>query len=163
MSVPATVERLALLGYRAALAAEEPDGPRAETPGVVALAARRPRRGPSSRGVRSAATAAGRDRGHRAGRGGELTGHELDALIAGDPGPETGPDNLSRPAVLRAVAPLRDGVPQTLDDLLVGVWEDLSSRQTTSCPVCRGAMTPRQAAGRGSVVGRCSSCGTSVS
>jgi len=31
----------------------------------------------------------------------------------------------------------------TLDDLIVGVWEGLSSHHTVTCPVCSGKMTPR--------------------
>lgn len=55
---------------------------------------------------------------------------------------------------------------QTLDDVLVGAWEDLSAHRTVACPVCHGAaMRPRygsgQVAGGTAVVGgRCADCGS---
>lgn len=50
---------------------------------------------------------------------------------------------------------------QTLDDLIVGAWEDLSAHRTVTCPVCqRASMRPRYGAGQGAVGGRCGDCGT---
>ena len=50
----------------------------------------------------------------------------------------------------------------TLDDVLVGVWEGLSSHHTVTCPVCSGKMTPRYGSGARPVGGRCRRCGSSL-
>jgi hypothetical protein len=50
----------------------------------------------------------------------------------------------------------------TLDDLLVGVWEGLSSHHTVTCPVCSGKMAPRYGSGARPVGGRCNRCGTTL-
>ncbi|WP_354697896.1 hypothetical protein DSM112329_03551 [Paraconexibacter sp. AEG42_29] len=50
---------------------------------------------------------------------------------------------------------------QTFDELIVGVWEDLSAHRTVTCPVCQSAaMRPRYGAGQGAVGGRCGDCGS---
>ena len=46
----------------------------------------------------------------------------------------------------------------TLDDLIIGVWEGLSSHHTVTCPVCSGKMTPRYGSGARPVGGRCKRC-----
>lgn len=49
----------------------------------------------------------------------------------------------------------------TLDDLVVGAWEDLSAHRTVTCPVCgSAAMRPRYGAGLGVAGGRCGDCGS---
>jgi hypothetical protein len=50
----------------------------------------------------------------------------------------------------------------TLDDLMVGVWEDLTAHRTVACLACGEAMTPRYSAGPAPVGGRCTSCGTTI-
>jgi hypothetical protein len=50
----------------------------------------------------------------------------------------------------------------TLDDLLVSVWEGLSSHHTVTCPVCSGKMAPRYGSGARPVGGRCQRCGSTV-
>jgi len=50
----------------------------------------------------------------------------------------------------------------TLDDLLVGAWEGLSSHNTVTCPVCSGRMSPRYGSGARPVGGRCRRCGSSL-
>ena len=50
----------------------------------------------------------------------------------------------------------------TLDDVLVGVWEGLSSHHTVTCPVCSGKMTPRYGSGARPVGGRCQRCGSTL-
>jgi hypothetical protein len=50
----------------------------------------------------------------------------------------------------------------TLDDLLVGVWEGLSSHHTVTCPVCSGKMAPRYGSGARPVGGRCQRCGSTL-
>ena len=50
---------------------------------------------------------------------------------------------------------------QTLDDVIVGAWEDLSAHRTVTCPLCHAvAMRPRYGSGQGAVGGRCDDCGT---
>jgi hypothetical protein len=50
----------------------------------------------------------------------------------------------------------------TLDDVIVGVWEGLSSHHTVTCPVCSGKMTPRYGSGARPVGGRCKRCASSL-
>jgi hypothetical protein len=50
----------------------------------------------------------------------------------------------------------------TLDDLMVGVWEDLTAHRTVACLACGEAMVPRYSAGPAPVGGRCTSCGTTI-
>jgi hypothetical protein len=51
---------------------------------------------------------------------------------------------------------------ETLDDLVVGVWEDLTAHRTVACLACGEAMTPRYGAGHAPVGGRCKACGTTI-
>ena len=86
------------------------------------------------------------------------------------------------PAAGRAGAPYgregdaRDGDPRrdappaaegrggsTLDDLIVGVWEDLTAHHAAACPVCSEPMRPRYGSGPGPVGGRCTGCGSTLS
>jgi hypothetical protein len=50
----------------------------------------------------------------------------------------------------------------TLDDLVVGVWEDLTAHRTVACLACGEAMVPRYSAGPAPVGGRCHGCGTTI-
>ncbi len=50
----------------------------------------------------------------------------------------------------------------TLDDLVTGVWEGLSTHHTVTCPVCSGKMTPRYGSGARPVGGRCGRCGSTL-
>ena len=51
----------------------------------------------------------------------------------------------------------------TLEDVLLGVWEDLSGSAAADCLVCDGPMDPRYgAAGATPVGGRCRDCGTTL-
>jgi DnaJ-class molecular chaperone len=50
----------------------------------------------------------------------------------------------------------------TLDQLITGVWEGLSSHHTVTCPVCSGKMTPRYGSGARPVGGRCKRCASSL-
>jgi hypothetical protein len=58
-----------------------------------------------------------------------------------------------------------EGGEATLDDVLSGAWEGLSSAAApaTACPVCAGALAPRWSAGSGVVGGRCADCGSELS
>jgi tRNA(Ile2) C34 agmatinyltransferase TiaS len=78
--------------------------------------------------------------------------------------------DLFRPSILDPVddgARVQEQLPEqggglTLDDLIVGVWEDLSAHRTVACPACGEAMTPRYSAGPAPVGGKCRSCGTTI-
>lgn len=68
----------------------------------------------------------------------------------------------------RAAAPVparpaqaRPAVP-TLDDLMSGAWEGLTTAASVACPVCTASMAPRWSAGAGVVGGRCGGCGTTL-
>jgi hypothetical protein len=50
----------------------------------------------------------------------------------------------------------------TLDDVVVGVWEGLSSHHAVTCPVCSGKMTPRYGSGARPVGGRCKRCASTL-
>jgi DnaJ-class molecular chaperone len=50
----------------------------------------------------------------------------------------------------------------TLDQLITGVWEGLSSHHTVTCPVCSGKMTPRYGSGARPVGGRCKRCASTL-
>ena len=51
---------------------------------------------------------------------------------------------------------------RTLDDLVVGVWEDLAAHHAVACLVCGGEMRPRYGSGAEPVGGRCGGCGTTL-
>jgi hypothetical protein len=51
---------------------------------------------------------------------------------------------------------------RTLDELIVGVWEDLSAHRPAGCPVCGEAMRPRYGSGPAPVGGRCGGCGSTL-
>ncbi len=50
----------------------------------------------------------------------------------------------------------------SLDELIRGAWDDLSSHRTVSCPVCHGQMAPRYGSAEQPVGGRCRRCGSSL-
>jgi hypothetical protein len=74
-----------------------------------------------------------------------------------------GPDDEARDA---PGAEPRDEAPpaaegrgrRTLDEVIVGVWEDLTAHHAVACPVCGGQMQPRYGSGAAPVGGRCTSC-----
>ena len=51
---------------------------------------------------------------------------------------------------------------RTLDEIIVGVWEDLHAHHAATCPLCGQAMVPRYSAGPAPVGGRCTACGTAI-
>jgi hypothetical protein len=75
-------------------------------------------------------------------------GGERDAH-GGEPRPETPPAAEGRGR-------------RTLDELIVGVWEDLNAHHAAACPVCRGSMQPRYGSGAAPVGGRCGGCGSTL-
>jgi hypothetical protein len=90
------------------------------------------------------------------------------------PAPELtppGPDTTARGPLDTdtAPAPHRDHAPErpshgggSLDDLIRGVWDELSSHRTVTCPVCHGQMAPRYGSAEEPVGGRCRRCGSSL-
>ena len=50
----------------------------------------------------------------------------------------------------------------TLDQVMVDVWEGLSSHHTVTCPICSGKMAPRYGSGARPVGGRCQRCGSTL-
>ena len=51
---------------------------------------------------------------------------------------------------------------RTLDELIVGVWEDLTAHHAAACPVCGDTMQPRYGSGAAPVGGRCRGCGSTL-
>jgi hypothetical protein len=51
---------------------------------------------------------------------------------------------------------------RTLDELIVGVWEDLTAHHAAACPVCGAAMRPRYGSGPAPVGGRCTGCDSTL-
>jgi len=69
----------------------------------------------------------------------------------------------------RGGEPRRDAPPaaegrggRTLDELIVGEWEDLTAHHAAACPVCGQRMRPRYGSGAAPVGGRCTGCGTTL-
>ena len=58
----------------------------------------------------------------------------------------------------------RMGGELTLDDLIVGTWEELAARAGVSCPVCAsGTLRAQYGAHARPVQGRCRDCGAELS
>ena len=73
-----------------------------------------------------------------------------------------------RPSLLDPDGHGRDETPAsrggpTLDELIVDVWEGLTSGRAASCPVCAGPLAPRFGAGHAAVAARCRDCGSELS
>jgi hypothetical protein len=51
---------------------------------------------------------------------------------------------------------------RTLDELIVGMWEDLSAHHAVACPVCAQSMRPRYGSGAAPVGGRCTGCDSTL-
>jgi len=64
----------------------------------------------------------------------------------------------TRPTLLDGV-----GGEPTLDELLVEVWEGLTTHRAASCPACRGQMQPEYGAHARPLGGRCVRCGSRLS
>jgi hypothetical protein len=79
------------------------------------------------------------------------------------------PDDARRAGTVRQHGPAPVGAVgggetprRTLDELVTGVWEGLSSHHTVTCPVCSGKMAPRYGSGARPVGGRCRRCGSTL-
>jgi hypothetical protein len=80
---------------------------------------------------------------------------ERPSILGPEPGETRDADHGAVPAV--------GGAP-TLDDLLTGTWEALTSGAAATCLICDGPLQPRYgAAGHAPVSGRCTRCGTELS
>jgi hypothetical protein len=55
------------------------------------------------------------------------------------------------------------GGEPTLDELLAGVWEELTAHRVVACPVCAEAMAPQYGVHPRPIGGRCKSCGSTLS
>ena len=107
----------------------------------------------------------GRDRDRDAGRSGvrqeSLFGAysapvEAPAAPAREPQPEVEAERGGTAVVTET--PVAISGP-TLDELVSGLWAELLSRDTATCPACgAAAMQPRHSAGAGVVGGRCGAC-----
>jgi hypothetical protein len=89
----------------------------------------------------------------------------LDApTAAGSPGAHDGGASGARGGHPRHHAPpaAEGRGRRTLDELIVGVWEDLTARHAAACPMCGGSMEPRYGSGAAPVGGRCGSCGSTL-
>jgi hypothetical protein len=91
-----------------------------------------------------------------------------DAREPHDRGPasrERGPAPRDRGPAPRDRGPAGAEAPRharTLDEVLVGTWDGLSSHHTVACPVCTGKMAPRYGSGAAPVGGRCQRCGSTL-
>ena len=93
------------------------------------------------------------------------------ATLALDPAQPTLLDLLEAPAPVPP-APLAapvDGLPEpalagerTLEDLVLGAWEELAVAHAASCPLCAGPLVPRFGAGARPVGARCGGCAAEV-
>jgi hypothetical protein len=79
------------------------------------------------------------------------------------------PDDARRAGTVRQHGPASAGAVRggetprrTLDQLITGVWEGLSTHHTVTCPVCSGKMAPRYGSGARPVGGRCRRCGSTL-
>ncbi len=52
---------------------------------------------------------------------------------------------------------------RTLEDLVLGAWEELAVAHAASCPLCAGPLVPRFGAGARPVGARCAACSSEVS
>jgi hypothetical protein len=91
------------------------------------------------------------------------------ALLDREPAPTVPPAPATAPVAAAIAAPaLPSQGPRgsrrswTLDDLIVGAWEDLLATRSVACPLCGGAMASRHGAGPAPAAGRCGSCGTTL-
>jgi len=66
---------------------------------------------------------------------------------------------LERPEVL----PASPRESRTLEDVISGVWEELSAHRAATCPICDGVVVPRYGSGPSAVGGRCRSCRSELS
>jgi hypothetical protein len=69
--------------------------------------------------------------------------------------------DIERPSIL-GPPPGHDDVGLTLDDVIVGAWEELLAHRSVACPVCSASMQPRYGSGAAPVGGRCGDCGSAL-
>jgi len=55
------------------------------------------------------------------------------------------------------------GESRTLDDVLVALWQGITSDRTMTCPVCDGKLQPMQGVHARAIGGECATCGSTFS
>jgi hypothetical protein len=50
----------------------------------------------------------------------------------------------------------------TLDEVISGVWEELTAHQAAACPICGGTLKPEYSAHARPIGGRCTDCATTL-
>ena len=85
-------------------------------------------------------------------------------LPVGAADPDDGGEGAARGAEPRRAAPeaVEARGRRTLDELIAGVWEDLTAHRPAGCPVCGASMRPRYGSGAAPVGGRCDGCGSTL-
>jgi hypothetical protein len=68
-----------------------------------------------------------------------------------------------RPALAAVVSDQPVGGERTLEDLILGAWEELAAHQPVNCPMCGGQLAPEYGAHTWPVRGTCRDCGTQLS
>jgi hypothetical protein len=98
-----------------------------------------------------------------------MTTLALDLFLDAPPAPGSagGDDGVARDAP--GADPRHEAPPaaegrgrRTLDEVIVGAWEDLTAHHAVACPICGGPMKPRYGSGAAPVGGRCASCHTTL-
>ncbi len=54
------------------------------------------------------------------------------------------------------------GGEPTLDEVLVGVWEELTAHRVVACPVCASEMAPEYGVHARPIGGRCQGCASTL-
>jgi hypothetical protein len=96
-------------------------------------------------------------------RGGSLLREDLRPSILGEPAARRADAGATATATATSASMPHDrsldGSRPTLDDVLLGAWEGLTSeRREVACLVCGGTMSPRWGATSTPVGGRCGDC-----
>jgi hypothetical protein len=72
--------------------------------------------------------------------------------------------DIERPSILFAPpAQPESAIGPTLEQLVVGTWNDLGRSGAAACLMCGGQIQARWGAGPSPVAGRCDDCGTELS
>jgi hypothetical protein len=83
---------------------------------------------------------------------------QLDFWMIPEPQPATAP------AEAAIVSGQRMGGERTLEDLILGAWEELAAHRLVQCPVCAGVMASSAGAHHARPVGAtCRDCGSRLS
>ncbi len=91
------------------------------------------------------------------------TGAEPDWATAEPDWAAAEPDRSGGPTLGAVVAGQPVGGERTLEDLILGAWEELAAHHSVSCPVCAGTMAPEYGVHALPVRATCGECGTQLS